>query len=177
MADWIATVDEIVHGAKAMRAAVAPMDFVRVTAIAEAMSKLPLPAAYVDGVKVELLQMLGMPGRIDMTSVYLAFYGDSDRANYLKIGVAKDVRARMRGIATGNPLPRLWTFEAVFASRQVAADVEAALIRHMSPDKIHGEWVKVGSLSEQAALAVVSSLAEVASHTFGGHVCFSPARE
>jgi hypothetical protein len=106
------------------------------------------------------------------THVYLAFFGNEGRATYMKIGIAKNVRNRMSGIATGNPLPNLWTYSAPFFTRVKATAVEAALLRHMSPDKVHGEWIHVQGLSARTAAEVVVSLSEVAGTVHGDEVLF-----
>jgi hypothetical protein len=175
MADGDMKLEKIIHGLAAIQGNVKPGVLARVVGITEDMKSLPLPPSYVEGVKVELLSMLGLGRIANTTSVYLSFYG-IDRAEYLKIGIAGNVRTRMMGATTDNPVPRLWTFEAAFASRTDALKIESALLRHMSADKVHGEWVYVKGLSSQATEAVVASLAEVATEAFGSAVQFSQAR-
>lgn len=123
---------------------------------------LPFPPGYVDSLRGDVLKVLraGMPSK--PTFVYLAFYGVNNKATHLKIGVAKNVKARLSGIKTGNPLPNLWTFTAGYSTRGDALAVEAALIAHMSANSVHGEWVSVGSIAECAAASIVESLADVA---------------
>lgn len=122
-----------------------------------------LPDAYLDGIQDEMLQMLAQPPpRNAIACVYLAFHGLNDRAEFLKIGVAADVKKRMRELYTGNPLPRLWTFSAEFNSRSLAYRVETALHKHMRHEGTSGEWFKVRGFSEDVAEQFVSSLAEVA---------------
>jgi hypothetical protein len=175
MADGDMKLEKIIHGLAKIQGNVKPGMLSKVVGITEEMKSLPLPPSYVEGIKVELLTMLGMGRVADTTSVYLSFYG-IDRAEYLKIGIARNVRSRMQGATTDNPVPRLWTFEAVFASRSDALMVESALLRHMSTDKVHGEWVYVKGLSEQATEAVVASLAEVAAEAFGSAIQFCRTR-
>lgn len=158
------------HG---MKQAARPKD---VVAVVKAMSNLRnscLPEAYVDGLQDELIQMIGQPIPEEArTYVYLAFHGAEGRAEYMKIGVAGNVRARMGGISTGNPLPLLWAYKAPFAGRHLALKVEKALLGHAGSDRVKGEWVKVAGLSESATCAVVDSLAEVAAQNTTQPVAF-----
>lgn len=125
-----------------------------------------LPEAYVLGIRTELLQMLGTVG-LDQTFVYLTFWGMEGRAHFLKIGIAKNVAKRMSDIHGANPMDRLWTYTMIFNTRGEATQVESALLRHMSPDKATGEWVRVAKCSEQACEAIAKSLAELAAQVSG----------
>lgn len=140
--------------------------------IAEQMRGLPFPPGYVDTLRDEMLSVLktGIPAK--PTFVYLAFYGFNDKATHLKIGVAKDVSARMASIRTGNPLQNLWTYTAAYSTRADALQVESALLAHMSADSVHGEWVSVGSIDNHEASAVVESLSDVAAEVAGCRVNF-----
>jgi hypothetical protein len=112
----------------------------------------------------------GVP--VEPISVYLAFYGINDMASYLKIGIAKNVKNRLGGIKTGNPLPNLWTFTAVYDSKRDALSVESALLDHMSGDSVHGEWINVHGMTLQVSEALAESLSEVASEVTGGKIFF-----
>ncbi len=167
----------ITAGIKAAREAYQPGDLAKIYLAIESLRSLPLAPAYLNGVRDELVSMvcdLRVRGQHDTTptSVYLSFYGTESRASFLKIGIAKDVRKRLAGHATSNPMPNLWTFAGAFGTRHKAGLVEAALLRHMANDKAHGEWLHVHGLSLDAAMEVVQSLAEVASDLAGGPVTF-----
>jgi hypothetical protein len=125
-----------------------------------------LPAAYVDGIRAELLQMIGMT-KVDETFVYLAFWGMDGRSEFLKIGVAKDVKRRMGDIHSANPMDRLWTFKMPLDTRGEAMQVESALLRHMAKDRVTGEWIRLSGCSAQACEAIAASLAEVAAAARG----------
>ncbi len=125
-----------------------------------------LPAAYLEGIRMELLQMLGLEN-VDRTYCYLTFWGVDGRAEFLKIGVARNVKNRMNGIRTGNPLDRLWTYTMALNSRGEAMKVEAALLENMKSDRTNGEWVRVAGCSEQACKAIADDLAELAATTCG----------
>ena len=134
------------------------------------------PEAYIDGIQDEMLQMLAQtPPRAATASVYLAFHGLEDRAAFLKVGVAVDVKKRMRELYTGNPMPRLWTFAAEFHSRSMAYRVEAALHHHLRHTSTSGEWFQVHGLAEDAAAMFAASLAEVATETAEKSVEFAKA--
>lgn len=153
----------LMYGLMGMRAAGKPKDAGFVMCAMERLRATQLPEAYLDGIQDELLQMVCAPiPKSALVSVYLAFHGTDDRASYMKIGVARNVRARMSGLSTGNPLPRLWTYAASFAGRHRAVKVEGALLSHMGNDRVKGEWIRVGGLSAEAAAAIVESLSEVA---------------
>lgn len=156
-----------------MRGEWRPAQVARLCCVVAELRKLPLPPAYVDGLQDELFQLIGqtMPSE-ETVKVYLAFYGNSERAEFLKIGVAKNVRNRLGAFTTGNPMPNLWTYSAVIGSRSSAMSVESALLTHMAEDKAQGEWISVRGLSEAAALAVAQSLGEVASETRGKPIAF-----
>lgn len=126
------------------------------------LATTPLPEAYLEGIRFELLQMLGQE-HVDRTFAYMTFWGMDGRAEFMKIGVAKDVRARMMGIRTGNPMERLWTFKMVFNSRSEAMRVESALLSKMSADRVSGEWIRMAKCSAQACQAIADDLAAVAS--------------
>lgn len=140
----------------------------------ESLRALPFPEAYLDGIRDELLMVLKGASRNHpcSTHVYLAFYGE-EKASFLKVGIARNVRRRLSGISTGNPLPNLCTFSAPFMTRPKAERIEAALLKHLSVDKVHGEWVSVHGLSREACKSVADSLAEVASEIAGYAVEFN----
>lgn len=161
-----------------MKQGARPKDVIAVMQAMRYLRKSCLPEAYLDGLQDELIQMIGQPiPEKAQTWVYLAFHGAESRAEYMKIGVARNVRARMSGISTGNPLPMLWTYKAAFAGRHHALKVERALLGHMGPDRVKGEWVKVAGLSESASCAIVDSLAEVASESTTQPVAFVRHRD
>jgi hypothetical protein len=118
---------------------------------------------------VAMVTGYGMPMR-----VYLAFFGENDCSQYLKIGIAQNVKARMQGHRTSNPLPLVLTMTAEFLRKADARAVESALLRHMAGDRIHGEWVRCMA-SVPACRAIAESLAEVASEVSGRPVEFSEA--
>lgn len=130
-----------------------------------------LPKAYVDGIQDELLEMVA--SRMATTIVYLAYHGEGERAAFVKVGIAGDIKARMRQIYTGNPLPRLWTFAAAFPSRAAARSVESALHLHLSSESSSGEWFRVHGMALDAATTFSESLAEVASNVVGTTVSFA----
>jgi hypothetical protein len=131
------------------------------------------PEAYVDGLRDEMLQMLGAAYPSDLTtSVYLAFHGLDGRAAFMKAGIAKDVKKRMRELYTGNPMPRLWTYSAKVEGRGLAYRVESALHEHLRETATSGEWFQVHGLSEDAAAMVADSLSEVASQAANRPVVF-----
>lgn len=136
-------------------------DVLQIEWVCRLLRRTVLPDAYVDGIRLELLQMVGRPDA-DLTYVYLSFWGTDDRADYLKIGIAKNVRKRMSGAHTDNPMNRLWTYTMPLHTRAEAMKVEAALLSHMAHSRITGEWVKLSKFSDQACKAMAESLAEVA---------------
>lgn len=150
-----------------------PGDACLIAAAIDSIRGLPFPDGYLDEVCQDMLRTAQRGGRVT-TYVYLAFFGSDDKASHLKIGIAKNVRSRLNGIKTGNPLTNLWTYSAELSSRQDAEEIEAALLRHMSPQKVHGEWVNVHGLSQPASEAVVQSLSEVAGALRGHEVAFMP---
>lgn len=131
------------------------------------LRRTDLPEAYIDGLQDELLQMACQDPPADLADyVYLAFHGEGDRANYMKVGIARNVGRRMTRVTQSSPLPRLWVWSAPFIGRHVARKVEAGLLDHMRASRTNGEWTSVGQISEGAAEAIVHSLAEVAAtHT------------
>lgn len=147
---------------------------VRVYEVMDQLRELPFPPGYVDSLRDDVLKVLQAGVSAKPTFVYLAFYGINDRATHLKVGVAKDVKARLTGIRTGNPLPILWTFTALYPTRSDAMVVESAILAHLSADSIHGEWVSVGALTASTAEAIVDSLADVATAVSGYHIHFQP---
>lgn len=164
----------VIAGLYEMKQFARPSDAVGVVKAISSLRKTCLPDAYVDALEDELLQMISQPFPAAMTvNVYLSFHGAESRATYMKVGVARNVTARMREIATGNPLPRLWTYSAPFGGRSRAMRIERLLLDHMGADRVKGEWVKVAGLSESAAQSVVESLAEVASAHASQPVAFS----
>ncbi|OGT59752.1 MAG: hypothetical protein A3E01_04625 [Gammaproteobacteria bacterium RIFCSPHIGHO2_12_FULL_63_22] len=136
-------------------------DVLNIEWVSRILSNTVLPPAYIAGIRMELLQMVGKPDA-DLTYVYMSFWGMEDRADYMKVGVAKNVRKRMSGAHTDNPMNRLWTFTIPLHTRQEALNVEAALLKHMCESRITGEWVKLSKFSAQACRALAESLAEVA---------------
>lgn len=151
-----------------------PGDVSRVCACIESIRDLPFTPGFLDSVREDLLAALGAAANGQTTYVYLAFYGSDDRADYLKIGITRNVKSRIIGIRTGNPLPNLWTFSARLRSREEAAIIEAALLQHMSLDRVSGEWVRVHGIGRSAAIAIAESLAEVATDVQSETVDFQP---
>jgi len=147
---------------KRMQGRTSDADILKIEWAVRIIKRTVLPAAYVDGIRAELLLMVGKPDA-DLTYVYMTFWGMEDRADYMKIGIAKNVRKRMSGAHTDNPMNRLWTFTIPLPTRSEAMTVEAALLQHMAHSRITGEWVKLSKFSEQACKAMADSLAEVAS--------------
>ena len=74
--------------------------------------------------------------------VYLAFYGEGGKADYLKIGVAANVAARMKGHRTSCPIPLVALYVATAPSRPHANCLETKLLA-AAPDRLHGEWSRV----------------------------------
>lgn len=147
---------------------------VKVFEIMDQLRELPFPPGYVDSLRDDALKVLNAGVSAKPTFVYLAFYGSNGRATHLKVGVAKNVKSRLASIRTGNPLPILWTFTALYPTRTSAMGVESALLAHLSGDSIHGEWVSVGALTASTAAAIVDSLADVAAAVSGYHMRFQP---
>ena len=110
--------------------------------------------------------MIGLEYK-DHTYVYLTFWGLDDRAEFMKIGVAKDIKARMAGIKTGNPMDRLWTYCLLLHSRSEAMRVESALLSKMADTRVSGEWVKTSKFSGQTCRAICDDLSAVASELCG----------
>lgn len=165
--------NDIARRIEALPGLVKPGDLSRIAAALEGLRGLPFPPGYLDEMRDDMFSALRRGERV-VTYVYLAFYGLGDKASHLKIGISRNVKHRLGGIKVGNPLPNLWAFSAICASRQEAEEIEAALLRHMAPHKVHGEWVNVHGVSEDAARAIVQSLAEVASSAHGKEVDFMP---
>lgn len=165
---------KIVEGFAYMRGGVNAGKAHRVWAVMNSIRRAKcFPDAYLDGVLDEMFQMLAQPlPREARASVYLAFHGLENRASFLKVGVAVDVKKRMRELYTGNPFPRLWTFEAELPSRSAAYRTEGALHHHLRPANTSGEWFQVHGLSESAACGFAESLAEVATEMAGASVEF-----
>ena len=163
----------LVLGITGLRGCWSAGDVARLCMAVTYLRRLPLPGAYVDGLQDELFQMIGqtVPPE-EKIKVYLAFYGCGERASFLKIGVAKNVKNRIASFSTGNPLINVWTFAADIGGRQRAMGVESALLKHLVADAAQGEWIKVQGLTESASLAFVDSLAEVATETRGQPVTF-----
>lgn len=139
----------------------------------DALRETSLPKSYVDGIEDELMRIMGQKLRhLPKTSVYLAFYGEGERADYMKVGVSRNVHARMKGIRTGNPLPLLYLYSVLLDGRRKALSVESAILDHVDGSRITGEWARLGRMSEGAVEAVVESLGEVASQTAGQQVKF-----
>src|ERR1044072_1145144 len=93
-----------------------------------------VPADFLESMRVQAFwetAKAARPGEIDRTFCYLGFYGADNRASFMKVGIAKNVGKRLSAIATGNPLPCLWTFQAQFVHKHIARAVEARLLRHM----------------------------------------------
>ena len=156
------------------------IDMARVeVAVDDALSMLRavgVPADFLESMRTETFWATAKaadPSRVDRTFCYLAFYGADNRASFMKVGIAKNVGKRLANIATGNPLPCLWAYQAAFINPHIARAVEARLLGHMLGDRARGEWINVHGLSESAALAMVESLAEVASDVAMVPVSFS----
>lgn len=147
-----------------------------VIAVMQAMATLrratAIPSAYVDGLQDELLQLIGKPDSVPLTSVYLAFHGPEERATFVKVGVARNVKSRMRQLYTGSPMPRLWTFALALKSRDLAYKVEGALHAHLRDTGSSGEWFALHGLTHQAAEQFAASLAEVAEMASGRPAVF-----
>lgn len=90
------------------------------------------------------------PGHKTICYMYLAYFGVDGAASFVKVGVSRDPAFRMTGIATGNPLDRLWVFAAKFPSRKDAMRVERQVHAHLSESRRRGEWFRLDSLDEQA---------------------------
>jgi T5orf172 domain-containing protein len=163
--------NEIARKIKALPGLVKPGDMCRLALALDGIRDLPFPPGYLDALRGDMISAL-RSGPATSAYVYLSFYGSVDSASHLKIGIAKNVKSRMSGIKTGNPLLRLWTYAAQFPAREMALAVETFLLSHVSRDSVHGEWVNVHGMSEQAALAFVESLAEVAGAVGGRRVEF-----
>lgn len=166
--------NEIARRISALPTPIKPGDVGKMFAALEMLKQLPFPPGYLDELRDEMYLTLKQ-GQHVPTSVYLSFYGLNDTASHLKIGIARNVRSRLSSIKTGNPLPNLWVYTARFASRQEAAMVEAALLRHMSPYRAHGEWARV-DVSKDSAAELVAALTEVAQECRMGAVTFEPHR-
>lgn len=134
-----------------------------------------LPASYVVGLQGEILQMIGKERTPDPVWVYLSFFGEFDRAQFLKVGVAKDVRSRINGHRTSNPLDNPLTLAAEFECRRDAMKVEAAILSHMKPDRANGEWIHCKA-SIAACQSIAESLGEVASVAAARPVVFTALR-
>lgn len=136
---------------------------------------LPFSDGYLDSLRYDVVNaFLKRKPKNESVYVYLAFYGDESKAKFLKIGIASNVRSRLLGIRTGNPLPNIFTYVANLDTRRSAAAVEAALLKNMSGDGVHGEWIDVHGIAHSAVESVVSSLAEVATDIDGHRVNFVP---
>lgn len=167
----------VLTGLEKVREVYRPGDLARLNAALVELGQLPIPQAYIDGLRDELTGLLvgqKYGYRAYVANVYLAFFGDpgADRASYMKVGIAKDVFARMLSHSTSNPLTRMWVFAAGFDARQDAQAVEAGLLKHLVSDRVKGEWVNVYGVAEPAAAAIAESLAEVAAEINGRPVKF-----
>lgn len=107
-------------------------------------------------------------------SVYLGFFGDSERSTFLKIGIARNVANRMTQHIHSSPMVCTVAMSAEFPDRRAAMAVEAALLRHMRDDRARGEWVNCRA-SLEACRAIAASLAEVAAAVSGQPVEFKDA--
>lgn len=155
--------NDLAYGLQQLKDKVTSDHVATIYEVFEFLRRVPFPPGYLDQTRTEMFRALReRESTGDHTYVYLSFYGENERASHMKIGVAKNVKARMAGIKTGNPLPKLWTYSAWFSTKKEALIVESALLKHMAADAVHGEWVSVGALSEQAARSIVESLTEVA---------------
>lgn len=168
----------VIAGLKRMRLALRPGDLSILYSAFEDLRALPLPPSYLDGVRNEMQLMMGVGQKHDRvfgpTMVYLSFYGVGGLASFLKIGVAKDVRKRLAGHATSNPMPNLWAFTASFMSRQKAEAVEAMLLRNLGEFKAHGEWLHVEKLCRDKATTMADQLSKIAARETGNDVTFAP---
>lgn len=141
--------------------------------VIELLRRTPLPPGYVNNIQSEMYRMLSHgPRKTKCSNVYLAFYGYDDKATHMKIGVANDIKKRMDTFKIGNPLPNMFTYGAHFHDRKEAFTVETALLKHLSADAVHGEWVSVGAISAEAAKKITESLAEVAGQAINSLVEF-----
>lgn len=129
---------------------------------------VPMPAPVYDEAD-PYLQFRGPP-----VSVYLGFFGSPEKADYLKIGVARNVYKRMSQHRSSNPMFCVLTLSAEFIDRSEALAVEAALLKHMRGDRANGEWVNCKA-SIDACRSIAESLAEVAVATVGRPVTFAEA--
>lgn len=158
----------LVNGLSGYAQASTITDALKAAQAVDALRETSLPKSYVDGIEDELMRIMGQKLRqLPKVSVYLAFYGEGDRADYMKVGVSKNVHARMKGIRTGNPLPLLYLYSVAMDGRRRALSVESAILDHVEGSRITGEWAKLGRMSEGAVEAVVASLGEVASQVTG----------
>jgi len=100
---------------------------------------------------------------------YLAFYGDGGEAKYVKVGISRDPKRRVKDFVTGNPLRVQWAFAAEIEG---AREVELALHDHLRNYNTQGEWFALGGLTEPQVCAFVARMAEVASGVAGSQVVF-----
>lgn len=126
----------------------------------EALRHLPFPPGYLDAIRVQMVDALLGQSRTaqNQLNVYLAFHGGDSGASFMKVGVARQVSARMSALKTGNPLARLWTFSAVLPDRRSAYRLEKAILGHLKDRKAEGEWVEVCFTNLDAAWTFVESL-------------------
>lgn len=165
--------NSLAYGLKVLHESANNDHYETVFGVAELLRRMPLPPGYVNNLQNELYMLLSHgPRKTKSSNVYLAFYGHGDKSTHMKIGVANDIKKRMDTFKIGNPLPNMWTYGAHFHDRKEAFIVESALLKHLSADAIHGEWVSVGSISAEAAKKIAESLAEVAGHAVNSLVEF-----
>lgn len=89
------------------------------------------------------------PGRKSACYLYFAYFGFDGVASFLKVGISNNPRFRMAGIATGNPLDRLWVYAAKFPSRKLACRAERAIHARLRQSRRRGEWFHVDGMDEQ----------------------------
>lgn len=156
----------LLSGLGAARSRVSQYEIDSIQSAMNILRRAPLADAYVDGLHMEILQMMGAE-KLSQTYVYLSFWGMGDRADFLKIGIAKNVKHRMSGHKSSNPLDRLWTYSMTCISRPEALKVEAALLAKMSEDRCSGEWVRLSRFSAQACKAIADDLSALAAEVCG----------
>lgn len=177
MGDFGTNILEAVEKLREIRNYLPPDELPKLRAGMAELRKLSyIPRYYLDSIELELKDMLtgrGYSFRRDAAAVYLAFFGVGGVAEYLKIGIAKNVKFRMDGHATSNPFEQMWVYSAMFGSRLQAGAVERALISSQAEHNIKGEWIRVNIASTGEATRLAESLAEVASRVAERPVVFT----
>lgn len=166
-----------------MRRKLPPGTCARVGASIQGLADLPFPDGVLDDVSAYLLASLGYTGKSHpantrlpaKTFVYLAFYGHDGKAECLKIGISRDVRIRISGTRTNNPIPFLWAYSAEFRTRKDARLVEKRLLGRVADGRIHGEWSATPGWSRLECDAIAECMAEISADILGFEVVFAHA--